>query len=101
MTVKFCHTSTFSTVKVVVRQVAQFLKRLPAMRGQQCAQKQQNVYRQRHPEKTPFYSVLFHHFDRFAGQYDLRFEKHYGKWRPVIPRVVQKYLNCGILKNGF
>jgi len=68
---------------------------------QQCAQQQQKVYRQRHPEKTPFYSVLFHHFDRFVGEYDLRFEKHCGAWRPVIARVVEKYLDCGILKNGF
>ena len=68
---------------------------------QQCAQKQEKVYRQRRPEKTPFYSVLFHHFDRFVGEYDQRFEKHYGKWRCVISRVVGKYLDCGILKNGF
>jgi hypothetical protein len=66
-----------------------------------CPNTQQKIYRQRHPEKCPYYSVLFHHFDRFAGEYDLRFEKHYGKWRAVISRVVQKYLDCGILKNGF
>jgi hypothetical protein len=68
---------------------------------QKCAEKQKGVYRQRHPEKTPFYSVLFHHFDRFVGEYDLRFERRYGRWRPVISRVVEKYLDCGILKNGF
>ena len=63
-----------------------------------CAEK---VYRQRHPERTVFYSVLFHHFDRFVGEYDLRFEREYGKWRPVIAGVVEKYFDCGNLKNGF
>jgi len=64
--------------------------------GQKCPHKPEKVYRSRHPEKTPFYSVLFHHFDRFVGQYDLRFEKHYGKWRAVIAYVVAKYLDCGM-----
>lgn len=68
---------------------------------QQCAHKTERVYRRRHPEKTPFYSVLFHQFDRFVGEYDLRFEKHYGKWRAVVAYAVAKYLDCGMLKNGF
>ncbi|HJZ12569.1 MAG TPA: transposase zinc-binding domain-containing protein [Acidobacteriota bacterium] len=67
----------------------------------ECASKKEKVYRPRHPEKTPFYSVLFHYFDRFVGEYDLRFDKHYGKWRAVMAYVVAKYLDCGMLKNGF
>jgi len=47
--------------------------------GQECAHKAEKVYRPRRPEKTPFYSVLFHHFDRFVGEYDFRFQKQYGK----------------------
>ena len=35
------------------------------------------------------------------GEYDLRFEKEYGKSRPVVADVVGKYLDCGMLKNGF
>ena len=62
----------------------------------ECASKKEKVYRPRHPEKTPFYSVLFHYFDRFVGEYDLRFDKHYGKWRAVMAYVVAKYLDCGI-----
>jgi hypothetical protein len=64
-----------------------FLETAGRLCGKRALQKQEKVYRQRHPERTPFYSVLFHHFDRFVGQYDLRFEKHYGAWRPVIARV--------------
>ncbi len=37
-----------------------------------------------------FSAVLFHHFDRFVGEYDLRFEKHYGKWRGRIPFISGK-----------
>ena len=65
--------------------------------GVVCAEK---VYRQRHPERTVFYSVLFHHFDHFMGIYDLRFEREYGRWRPVIARVVGKYFDYGMLKNA-
>jgi len=34
----------------------------------------------------------FHHFERFVGQYDFRFEKHHGKCRPVSARGVGKTL---------
>lgn len=28
------------------------------------------VYRQRHPERTVLYRVLFHYFERFLGEYE-------------------------------
>ncbi len=31
----------------------------------------------------------------------LRFARSWGYWRPVVARVVEKYLACGILKHGF
>jgi hypothetical protein len=61
----------------------------------------EKVYRPRHPEKTAFYSVLFHYFDRFVAEYEERFEKEYGRWRSVISETVGKYLDCGNLKRGF
>jgi len=33
------------------------------------------VYRPRHPERTVLYRVLFHHFDRFLTEYEVRFER--------------------------
>jgi hypothetical protein len=33
------------------------------------------IYRPRHPERTVLYRVLFHHFERFLGEYESRFEK--------------------------
>lgn len=59
------------------------------------------IYRQRHPERTVLYRVLFHYFDRFLEEYENRFEKEYGFLRPVIKEVVERYLDCGNPKCGF
>jgi hypothetical protein len=59
------------------------------------------IYRQRHPERTVFYRVLFHYFDEFVAEYENRFEREYGCFRSVIQEVVEKYLDCGNPKCGF
>ena len=59
------------------------------------------IYRQRHPERTVFYRVLFHHFEQFLQEYESRFERGYGYFRPVIQEVVDKYLDCANPKCGF
>ena len=48
------------------------------------------VYRPRHPERTVLYRVLFHHFDRFLTEYESRFEREYGFFRPIVKEVVEK-----------
>jgi len=45
--------------------------------------------------------VFFHCFERFLSEYEDRFEKEYGYFRPVIQEVVDKYLDCGNPKCGF
>ena len=52
-------------------------------------------YRPRHPERTVLYRVLFHHFDRFLIEYESRFEKEYGFFRPIDKEAVERYLDCG------
>jgi hypothetical protein len=48
------------------------------------------IYRQRHPERTVFYRVFFHYFERFVGEYEDRFEKEYGYFRdPDVRRPHQ------------
>ena len=47
------------------------------------------------------YRVLFHHFDRFLTEYESRFEREYGFFRPIVKEVVEKYLDCGNPKCGF
>jgi len=59
------------------------------------------VYRPRHPERTVLYRVLFHHFDRFLTEYESRFEREYGFFRPIVKEVVERYLDCGNPKCGF
>ncbi len=59
------------------------------------------VYRARHPERTVLYRVVFHHFERFLTEYERRFEKEYGYFRPIIKEVVERYLDCGNPRSGF
>jgi hypothetical protein len=59
------------------------------------------IYRQRHPELTVFYRVLFHYFEEFLREYESRFMRDYGYFRPVIQDVVEKYLDCGNPMCGF
>ena len=53
------------------------------------------VYRARHPERPVLYRMLFHHFDGFLTEYEIRFEQDYVFFRPVIKEVVERYLDCG------
>ena len=46
------------------------------------------LYRPRHPERTVLYRVLFHYFDRFLAEYESRFEREYGYFRPIIKEDV-------------
>jgi ribosomal protein S27E len=48
-----------------------------------------------------FYRVLFHYFDECVAEYENRFEREYGYFRPVIQEVVEKYFDCGNPKCGF
>ena len=59
------------------------------------------IYRPRHPERTVLYRVLFHYFERFLTEYEGRFEKEYGYFRPVIKEVVERYLDCANPRSGF
>jgi ribosomal protein S27E len=45
--------------------------------------------------------VLFHHFERFVVEYEARFEREYGYFRPVVREVVDRYLDCGNPRAGF
>jgi hypothetical protein len=47
------------------------------------------------PSEPELFPVLFHYFDRFLIEYESRFEKPYGFFRPIIKEVVERYLDCG------
>jgi hypothetical protein len=59
------------------------------------------IYRPRRPERTVLYRVLFHHSERFVVEYEARFEREYGYFRPVVREVVERYLDCANLRSGF
>jgi ribosomal protein S27E len=59
------------------------------------------VYQPRHPECTVLYRVLFHYLERFLSEYESRFERDYGYFRPIIKEVVEKYLDCDNPHCGF
>jgi len=59
------------------------------------------VSSQRHPERSVFYRVLFHYFESFLLEYEPRFEREYGYFRPIIQEAVDRYLDCGNPLCGF
>jgi len=59
------------------------------------------VYQQRNPESSQYYRCVEDHLETFEQVYDDRFPKQYGFLRPYVKNVIYRYLDCGILKNGF
>lgn len=58
-------------------------------------------YRQRNPQSTQYYQCIEDHFETFEQVYDERFSRQYGFFRPYVKDVIYRYLDCGILHNGF
>ncbi len=60
-----------------------------------------SVYHPRNPELSPLWKLLNNHYDSFEQDYEEKFERKYGFFRPVVREVVREYLSCGDLKDGF
>ena len=60
-----------------------------------------SVYHQRNPQNSPYYQCVEDSFEIFEMVYEERFERQYGYFRPYVKRVIYRYLDYGILKNGF
>ena len=59
------------------------------------------VYHPRDPTESPLWNLLNNHYESFEKNYEEKFKKKYGYFRPVIKDVVEEYLRCGDLKEGF
>ena len=59
------------------------------------------AYRARKPKTSPLWQCLQQDFDRFLEVYEERHQARYGFLRPIIPEVVNKFLDCGDLERGF
>ena len=60
-----------------------------------------DVYRQRKSQNSAYYRCDEDFFETFEQVYQERFEQKYGFFRPYVRQVIYRYLDCGILKNGF
>ena len=56
------------------------------------------VYRARQPKASPLWKCLSAHFDTFLATYEQRYQPRYGYLRPIIPEVVNKFMDCGNLE---
>jgi len=61
----------------------------------------ESAYRQRNPRNSPYYQCVEDHFEIFEQIYEHRFERRYGFYRPYLGQIMLRYLDCGVLKNGF
>ena len=61
----------------------------------------EQVYRPRRPRQSALWQCLSGHFDGFLAAYEERYQPRYGFLRPIIPEVVNKFLDCGDLERGF
>lgn len=59
------------------------------------------VYRPRRPQDSTYYQCVEDHFEDFERVYEERFERAYGFYRPYLRSVIYRYLDCGVLRNGF
>jgi hypothetical protein len=48
-----------------------------------------------------YYHCVEDHFETFERVYEERFERAYGFYRPYLRSVIYRYLDCGVLCNGF
>jgi hypothetical protein len=59
------------------------------------------IYHPREPRPSPFWSLLKKHYTEFLQHYDDSRVREYGYLRPIISEVMQGYLKCGDLSEGF
>jgi len=54
-----------------------------------------------HASRYALWQCLSHHFDELLEAYKERFQPRYGFLPPIIPEVVEKFLECGDLARSF
>jgi hypothetical protein len=59
------------------------------------------LYRPRRPTSSPLYRLLQDHFERLERVHDEWFRRTHGRLHAGVRKIVQRYLDCGLLENGF
>jgi hypothetical protein len=90
---------TFSLTYSTYRRA--FLNPLYRLQREQAMPDTSLVYRPRDPQTSQYYQCVEDHFETLEQVYDERFAKQYGFFRPYVRKVIYRYLDCGILHNGF
>ncbi len=62
---------------------------------------QTKIYHPRNPQESSLWQLLNANFAEFESCYDRRFARDYSFYRLVVSHVVNKYLECGDLHEGF
>jgi len=60
-----------------------------------------SAYRHRKQQDSKDHQCVEDHFEEFEQVYDERFTAKYGFFRAYLKQVIYRYLDCGILHNGF
>ena len=58
-------------------------------------------YRCRKPQYSSYYQCIEDNYEMFERVYEGKYQAKYGFLRPIVPKVIYQYLDCGILHNGF
>ena len=58
-------------------------------------------YRPRQAQSSPLYRLTESCYEEVKGQWEERFETHYGFWRGTVEHAVDAFLDCGVYDNGF
>ena len=66
-----------------------------------CEHNGGGFYRPRQPKATAFYQLVERFYPQFKAVYEERYQECYGFWRPIIGTVVEQFLECGDLSQGF
>ena len=59
------------------------------------------VYKPRCPQASPLFRLVSDQLHRVQSVYDDQFAREYGQWRPVVARVADSFLACGVPELGF
>ena len=58
-------------------------------------------YQWLHKTECENYQCVEDYFEVFEQIFEKCFERRYGFYRPYVMQVIHRYLDCGILHNGF
>jgi hypothetical protein len=60
-----------------------------------------SAYRPRRPRSSPLYRLVEDHYERLVQVHDERFRRTHGRLHGGVAKVVERFLDCGLLEDGF